>query len=311
MLYTSIPTSFSPVRFHLTTSNSTKFYAKIVGLPSSSISVSKSYLRTFSRTILTSAVLIASLGLHPSLSHSHSPSLTPSHQSEQEPEDDSDLLKLLVESNPRDFDGLKMAFYAEIRKGRSKEALKYVERLIDADPDEVEWRLLQALSYELMGELEKAKNLFQRVLEKKPLFIRGLHGLALVMHKLNEGPAVFEMLNEALELAHRDQRVTEERNIQILIAQMHVVKGDLEGGLKHFQKLVDSNPRDFRPFLCQGIIYNLLDKKEEANEQFKIYQSLVPDEFPQRDFLDNVILESRDGFFQVLSSPIEIDRKQS
>lgn len=66
-------------------------------------------------------------------------------------------------------------------------------------------------------------------------------------------------------------------------------------------------------YLCvlQGIIYNLLDKKEEANEQFKIYQSLVPDEFPQRDFLDNVILESRDGFFQVLSSPIEIDRKQS
>lgn len=175
MLYTSIPTSFSPVRFHLTTSNSTKFYAKIVGLPSSSISVSKSYLRTFSRTILTSAVLIASLGLHPSLSHSHSPSLTPSHQSEQEPEDDSDLLKLLVESNPRDFDGLKMAFYAEIRRGRSKEAVKYVERLIDTDPDEVEWRLLQALSYELMGELEKAKNLFQRVLEKKPLFIRGLH----------------------------------------------------------------------------------------------------------------------------------------
>lgn len=45
-----------------------------------------------------------------------------------------------------------------------------------------------------------------------------------MMHKLNEGPAVFEMLNEALELAHRDQRVTEERNIQILIAQMHVVK---------------------------------------------------------------------------------------
>lgn len=44
------------------------------------------------------------------------------------------------------------------------------------------------------------------------------------MHKNREGPAVFEMLNKALELARSEKRVTEERNIKILIAQMHVVK---------------------------------------------------------------------------------------
>ena len=44
------------------------------------------------------------------------------------------------------------------------------------------------------------------------------------MHKNHEGPAVFDMLNKALELARREKRVTEERNIKILIAQMHVVK---------------------------------------------------------------------------------------
>lgn len=46
----------------------------------------------------------------------------------------------------------------------------------------------------------------------------------MVMHKNHEGPAVFEMLNEALEVAVREKRVTEERNIRVLIAQMHVVK---------------------------------------------------------------------------------------
>lgn len=51
-----------------------------------------------------------------------------------------------------------------------------------------------------------------------------LQGLAMVMHKNHEGPAVFEMLAKALEVAHRERRVTEERNIRILIAQMHVVK---------------------------------------------------------------------------------------
>ena len=45
-----------------------------------------------------------------------------------------------------------------------------------------------------------------------------------MMHRSLEGPAVFEMLNKALEVARREKRVTEERNIRILIAQMLVVK---------------------------------------------------------------------------------------
>ena len=46
----------------------------------------------------------------------------------------------------------------------------------------------------------------------------------MVMHKNLEGPAVFEMLNNALEIARQRKKVTDERNIRILIAQMHVVK---------------------------------------------------------------------------------------
>lgn len=30
-----------------------------------------------------------------------------------------------------------------------------------------------------------------------------------------------------------------------------VLQGDLEEALKKFQALIDENPRDFRPFLCQ------------------------------------------------------------
>lgn len=43
----------------------------------------------------------------------------------------------------------------------------------------------------------------------------------------------------------------------------------------------------------QGIVYSLLDRKDEAKEQFEIYQSLVPEEFPQRQFLDDVVLAAK------------------
>ena len=51
-----------------------------------------------------------------------------------------------------------------------------------------------------------------------------LQGLALVMHKNNEGQSVFEILNKALDIARDHKKVTEQRSIGILIAQMHVVK---------------------------------------------------------------------------------------
>ncbi|WCJ29872.1 Tetratricopeptide repeat (TPR)-like superfamily protein [Euphorbia peplus] len=207
--------------------------------------------------------------------------------------EDEAIYEKLLEQGPKNVQALKVLIYGKMKKGQNKEALKYVHKLINIEPHEVEWRFLEALCYEMMGNLNKAKGLYQQILADNPLLIRALHGLALVMHKKNEGPAIFEMLNKAVDIASRETKVTEERNIKILIAQMHVVKGELEEGLKKYQDLINENPRDFRPYLCQGIIYSLLDKKKEADEQFETYQSLVPEEFPERGFLDDIVLEAK------------------
>ncbi|KAI3669331.1 hypothetical protein L6452_40563 [Arctium lappa] len=199
----------------------------------------------------------------------------------------------LLEENPKSIEALKSVFHLKMKRGKTKEAIDYVERLICVEPKEVEWRLLQALCYEMIGEYSKAKSFFKKILKERPLLLRALHGLAMLMHKNHEGPAVFEMLNKALEIARQKKKVPEERNIRILIAQMHVVKGELDDALKQFKDLIDENPRDFRPYLCQGIIYSLLDRKEEAEEQFSTYRSLLPDEFPERGFLDDVVLAAK------------------
>jgi hypothetical protein len=36
---------------------------------------------------------------------------------------------------------------------------------------------------------------------------------------------------------------------------MCALQGDLEEGLKRCQDLIDQNPRDFRPYLCQVSLY--------------------------------------------------------
>ena len=46
-------------------------------------------------------------------------------------------------------------------------------------------------------------------------------------------------------------------------------------------------------FVLQGIVYALLDRKEDADKQFDIYRSLVPDEFPDKSFISDVILAAK------------------
>lgn len=91
-----------------------------------------------------------------------------------EDEDDEMYVKLL-EKDPRNVGALKVLVSGKMKKGKPKEAVKYVERLIDVEPDEVEWRLLQALCYEMIGELSKAKKFFKEILKTRPLLLRALH----------------------------------------------------------------------------------------------------------------------------------------
>ncbi|KAL8251682.1 hypothetical protein R6Q59_035375 [Mikania micrantha] len=276
------PISYNPL---ITSSNSSPPHKQITKILSEKIAV----------LLVGSFVIMGFCGKNPALAKPaqvSSQTQTSEFQNDEFDEEETMYVKWL-EDNPNDVEALKSVFHAKMKRGKTKEAVEYVERLISIAPKEVEWRLLQALCYEMIGDYSKAKILFKNILKERPLLLRALHGLAMLMHKNHEGPAVFEMLYNALQIARQRKKVTDERNIRILIAQMHVVKGELDDALKQFKDLIDENPRDFRPYLCQGIIYSLLDKKEEAEEQFLTYQSLVPDEFPQRGFLEDVVLAAK------------------
>lgn len=102
--------------------------------------------------------------------------------------EDEEMYEKILEKDPRNVEALKVILFKKIRMGKSKEAVKYVENLIEVEPDEVEWRLLLALCYETMGHLSKAKRLFKEILEERPLLIRALHVtfLTLLFHEIFE-----------------------------------------------------------------------------------------------------------------------------
>jgi hypothetical protein len=102
--------------------------------------------------------------------------MQPSDDEEEEEEDDEVQMYLEVLSeDPGDVAALKCLLFARMRRKDWGGALGYAAQLREAEPGEVEWRLMEALLHELKGDLAQAERLFQEVLAEKPLLGRALH----------------------------------------------------------------------------------------------------------------------------------------
>lgn len=204
--------------------------------------------------------------------------------------------KIVIEylkTHPKDVQALKVVLYARMSKGDTDKAIKIVERLMFLEPYQMEWRLVKAQLHDFAGQLQEAQRGFRELLDIQPFSIRALQGLAMVMHKCGEDVAMMEMLERALERALQEQKETEAYNLKLLLGHMYIVQDDLQKALEHYQRLIDENPKDFRPYLCQGIVYAVLDKKDEAEQKFEKYRKLVPANFEFRGFLDKVMWSAK------------------
>lgn len=128
----------------------------------------KSLLKKASILLLGSFVFVGFANQRPSLA------IAPPTQEKSEREE---MFEKLLEEDSVNVEALKVVLYGKMRRGKTDEAVKYVEKLIAAEPFEVEWRLLRALCYETMEQLSTAKKLFREILDERPLLLRALHVL--------------------------------------------------------------------------------------------------------------------------------------
>ena len=96
-------------------------------------------------------------------------------QHEDEDDDEFRMYSAILSRSPGDVDALKCALYAKMRRADWTGALRYARRLRDAEPGEVEWRLMVAQLHELTGDLDEAERQFREVLAEEPLLVRALH----------------------------------------------------------------------------------------------------------------------------------------
>ncbi|KAI4349261.1 hypothetical protein L6164_009871 [Bauhinia variegata] len=197
------------------------------------------------------------------------------------------LIEEQLSDNPNDVEALRSLMEVKIRGHKLEEAIQVIDRLIELEPNESEWPLLKAHVYTYSGDYESAKNVFEDILKKDPYRVEGYHGLVMAtMESDGSLQDLLKRIGQAVEYCKKQKRMTDVRDFKLLIAQIKVMEGDYSDALKAYQELVKEEPRDFRPYLCQGIIYTLLRKKDEAEKQFAKFRKLVPKNHPYKEYFE-------------------------
>ena len=196
-----------------------------------------------------------------------------------------------------------------IKARKFKEAIEVIDRLIELEPQEFEWPLLKANIFSYIGEQELARKEFEEILEKDPLRVEAFHGLVMVSSEQSDENSLKDVsrrVEEAMEKCDKLGRKSDVRDFKLLVAQINVVEGYYLEALKVYQELVKEEPRDFRPYLCQGILYTLLKKKDEAEKQFDKFRRLVPKNHPYKEYFDDNMFATK-----LLAQRVERERRGS
>uniref|UniRef100_A0A6V7QT09 Uncharacterized protein n=1 Tax=Ananas comosus var. bracteatus TaxID=296719 RepID=A0A6V7QT09_ANACO len=200
------------------------------------------------------------------------------------------LLEERLASHPDDADALRALMELKIKAGKLPDAIAIVDRLILLDPSDADLPLLKYHLYCSNGDAAVARRGFEELLEKDPLLVEAYHGLILASSQSGnpeELDLIAKRIEGAMDACKKEKRKDDLRDFKLLTAQIKVIQGKYEDSLKIYGDLAREEPSDFRPYLCQGIVYSLLMKKDEAEKQFEKYRRLVPKGHPYGRFFDD------------------------
>ncbi|KAI5077950.1 hypothetical protein GOP47_0007774 [Adiantum capillus-veneris] len=203
------------------------------------------------------------------------------------------ILKKILDTDPTNLSALECLAKTLMDDDDLSRALLVLEKLEELQPTELEWKYLKADVYDLIGKSELAKKIFEDILQLEPFSSRALQGLVLAMDRLDEGDSAMKILEDTWNRARGENNHEEAQNFGMLIGQVHTFKGRMQEALQHYKKMIEEDANDYRPFLCQGIIYSVLGELDKAEENFQISEKLCPKDLKQREAFDGLRSRAR------------------
>lgn len=185
-------------------------------------------------------------------------------------------LEKRLETESNDVEALLSLAKIKFDSDKHDQAVEIVNRLIEIEPDENRWPAMKARILSYHGQSESAIKAFEEILLKDPNRVDAYH--YLVMELYNSKPRLTELETRINEAIRRCKKTKEVCGFRMLLAQIKVVEGNTLEAIRICEKVVKDDPKDFRVYLFQGLVYSLMKKGDEAAKQFEHVARLLLDD---------------------------------
>lgn len=203
------------------------------------------------------------------------------------------ILKKVLDGDPMNLSALECLARILMDSDDYSRALLVLEKLEISQPNELEWKYMKAEAHDMEGQSQLAKKIFEDILKVEPFSSRALQGLVLAMDQLDESDSALKILEDTWVRAKRENNRVEAGNFGMLIGQLYTFKGRMQDALQHYNGMLEEDANDFRPYICQGIIYSVLGDTDMADKQFQTFEKLCPKDLPDREFFNGLMSRAR------------------
>lgn len=106
------------------------------------------------------------------------------------------------------------------------------------------------------------------------------------------GP-LLERIENAMVMCKKERREEDLKDFKLLKAEIKVVEGKYEEAIKVYEEIVKEDSGDFRPYLCEGIVYTMMGRGKEAERAFEKYRKVKPRGHQYECYFDDNVVATK------------------
>ncbi|MBW4659830.1 MAG: tetratricopeptide repeat protein [Drouetiella hepatica Uher 2000/2452] len=198
--------------------------------------------------------------------------------------------ELILQQEPNNQTALAGLLNIRLRQGRFEATITPLEKLVELNPNRVEYGILLAQMRQQFGNVEGSVQAYRDVLAIRPLEIRALSGLIYLMVQQNRSGEAISLLQDTLQNAgtldtqntgtlNTCQSRTDIIAVQMLLGSIHAKQGQFNEAIAVYNQVIESDRQDFRPVLGKALVLQQQERIKEAKALFAVAASLAPEQF--------------------------------
>lgn len=164
-----------------------------------------------------------------------------------------------------------------------KDLIEPLEKLVELNPEQTQYRVLLAQTLQKTGQRESAAQNYRNILATQPGNMDALQGFVNLLVEQQRPAAATELLQTTLNNAAQANQVQpnsiNETAVKLLLGQVYVTQKQFDQALGVYDQLIATDTNDFRPVFAKAILLKEQGKTKEAGILFASAEKLAPGQY--------------------------------